>query len=116
MLYELVVCFRYLRPRFSRAYISFNTLISIIGIAVGVTTLITVIAVMTGFGKQIRDGFTGFFSHIIITGQVETESGKSLDLVRGYTDLLHTIEDTEGVVAASPFIRALPAASPIPTV
>ena len=105
MLYEFVVCFRYLRPRFSRAYISFNTLISILGIAVGVTTLITVIAVMTGFGNKIREGFTGFFSHIIVFRQVEHESGNAIVLMKDYPDLLQQIEETEGVVAASPFVQ-----------
>ena len=104
MLYELAVCLRYLRPRFSRAYISFNTLISILGIAVGVTTLITVIAVMTGFGNQVREGFTGFFSHIIVFRQLEDEYGESITRMRDYADLLQPIKETEGVVAASPFV------------
>ncbi len=104
-MYELVVCFRYLRPRVSRAYISFNTLISILGIALGVTTLIVVIAVMTGFGNQIRDGFTGFYSHIIIYREVRSGPRRSPVLIDNYPDLLHRIEETEGVTAASPFVR-----------
>lgn len=111
MLYELAVCFRYLRPRVSRAYISFNTVISIIGIFVGVTTLITVMAVMTGFSNRIQEGFTGFFSHILVFQQDSEpwkgESGNvnTLVLMKDYPVLLHKIEETEGVIAASPFAR-----------
>jgi lipoprotein-releasing system permease protein len=111
MLYELAVCFRYLRPRISRAYISFNTVISILGIFVGVTTLITVMAVMTGFGNQIRDGFTGFFSHILVFQQDnepwkgEAGNVNKLTLMKNYPALLERIQKTKGVVAASPFVR-----------
>ena len=106
MYYELAVCSRYLRPRFSRAYISFNTLISVLGIAVGVTTLITVIAVMTGLGNHIRESFTGFYSHIIVSQRGAPGSGREYELLQNYPDLLQHIEETDGVAAASPFVLA----------
>jgi len=109
--YELEICSRYMGPQLSRAYISFNTRVSILGIFLGVTTLITVISVMTGFGNQIREGFTGFFSHILVFQQDNepwkggAENVNTLVLMKDYPALLQKIEDTEGVVVASPFVR-----------
>ncbi len=101
MLYELAVCLRYLRPRRSRAYISINTLISIIGIALGVMTLITVIAVMTGFGDQIKDSFTGFYSHIIVNYPTPE---REFHLIRNSDELIQKIESISEVAAASPYV------------
>ena len=70
----------------------------------GVTTLITVIAVMTGFGSQIRGGFSGFYSHIIVRGQSKTDKGWTPEIVRDYPEVLKKVEAVDGVVAASPFV------------
>jgi lipoprotein-releasing system permease protein len=96
MLYELSVCLRYLRPRRSRAYISANTVISILGLAVGVMTLIVVIAVMSGFARNLMERSIGLSSHIEITGGNR--------LVRDWREVRRRIESTPHVVAASPFV------------
>jgi lipoprotein-releasing system permease protein len=62
--FELLFALRYLRPR--RTFVSIITLISIIGVVLGVAVLIVVISVMTGFDLQLRDRIIGFESHLIV--------------------------------------------------
>ena len=56
--FELLLALRYLRPR--RTFVSIITLISIIGVALGVAVLIIVISVMSGFGQDLRQQILGF--------------------------------------------------------
>ena len=60
--YELGLALRYLRPK--RTYVSIITLISILGVVLGVAVLIIVISVMSGFDKQLKDKILGFNSHM----------------------------------------------------
>ncbi len=66
MNFELFVCLRYLKATKKQGFISIIALISIAGVAVGVTALIVVIAVMTGFGEEFRDKILGVNSHIVV--------------------------------------------------
>ena len=54
MRYELFISLRYLRAKRREAFISLITLISILGVTLGVTVLILVISVMTGFDRELR--------------------------------------------------------------
>ena len=65
--YELFVGLRYTRAKRRNHFISFISLISILGIALGVTALITVMAVMNGFEKELRERILGAASHATIT-------------------------------------------------
>ncbi|HSH92649.1 MAG TPA: ABC transporter permease, partial [Roseimicrobium sp.] len=60
--FELMLALRYLRPK--RTFVSVITLISIIGVTLGVAVLIIVISVMSGFDRQLREKILGFNSHI----------------------------------------------------
>ena len=53
--YELCVGLRYTRAKRRNHFISFISLTSMIGIALGVTALITVISVMNGFERELRE-------------------------------------------------------------
>ena len=53
--FELMLALRYLRPK--RTFVSIITLISIIGVMLGVAVLIIVISVMSGFGHDLRKAF-----------------------------------------------------------
>ena len=55
MSFELFVSLRHLKAKRAQKFISLNTWISISGVALGVMALIVVIAVMSGFGKDLRD-------------------------------------------------------------
>ena len=63
--FELLLALRYLRPK--RTFVSVITLISVLGVSLGVAVLIIVISVMTGFDRQLRDKILGFNAHLEIT-------------------------------------------------
>lgn len=65
--YQLYVGLRYTRAKRRNHFISFISLISILGIALGVTALITVTSVMNGFEKEMRARIVGATSHATIT-------------------------------------------------
>src|SRR5512136_2843298 len=60
--FELLLALRYLRPK--RTFVSVITLISVLGVTLGVAVLIIVISVMSGFDAQMRDKILGFNTHI----------------------------------------------------
>ena len=97
MSFELFVSLRHLKAKRAQKFISLNTWISISGVALGVMALIVVIAVMSGFGKDLRDKILGTNSHVVVTNI--TRSGMD-----GYESILKKVMQAEGVKAASPFI------------
>lgn len=68
---SLYIGLRYTRAKRRNHFISFITLISMLGIAVGVTALITVISVMNGFEKELRTRILGMTAHATIQSQYE---------------------------------------------
>ena len=64
---ELKLSWRYLATKRKEKFISLISVISIMGIAIGVTALIVVLAVMTGFDRDLRDKIVGNYSHITIS-------------------------------------------------
>src|SRR3970282_3054723 len=64
MRYELLVGLRYTRARRRNRFIGVNSLVSMIGIAVGVWALIVVLSVMNGFQKEVRTRILGVGSHV----------------------------------------------------
>jgi len=79
--FSLFLALRYLKPK--RTYVSIITLISVLGVALGVTVLIVVIAVMTGFEKRLEQIILGFEPHLMVQQQVmvdprdsESQSGR----------------------------------------
>ena len=96
MSYELFIGLRYLRARRQETFISLITVISILGVMIGVMTLNVVMAVMTGFEETLRDRLLGINAHIALL--------KSGDPLGEYEELLQRVIKQEGVVAASPAI------------
>ena len=68
MRYELLVGLRYTRARRRNRFIGINSLVSMIGIGVGVWALIVVLSVMNGFQKEVRERILGVASHVQISG------------------------------------------------
>ena len=97
MSYELFVSIRHLSAKKSQKFISLNTWISIAGVGLGVMALIVVIAVMSGFSKDLRDKILGTNSHIVVSNMNQA-------MVENYNDILKKIRSVEGVTAAAPFI------------
>jgi lipoprotein-releasing system permease protein len=96
MKYELFIGLRYLRARRQETFISLITVISVLGVMIGVMTLNVVMAVMTGFEETLRDRLLGINAHIALL--------KSGDQLSEYEDLLQRVTKQKGVVAASPAI------------
>ena len=67
----VVIGLRYLRAKRRNGFISFISLASILGIALGVTALITTLAVMSGFQREIRDRMLQMAAHTTVSGYGE---------------------------------------------
>lgn len=65
--FEVSIGLRYLRAQRRNSFISFISLVSILGIALGVAVLIIVLSVMNGFQKEVRGRFLGIVSHIEVS-------------------------------------------------
>src|SRR5271169_3944622 len=63
--FELLLALRYLRPK--RTFVSIITLISVIGVSLGVAVLIIVISVMSGFDHDLREKILGFNAHLTVS-------------------------------------------------
>ena len=96
MKYELFIGLRYLRARRQETFISLITVISVLGVMIGVMTLNVVMAVMTGFEETLRDRLLGINAHIALV--------KPGDQLSDYEELLQKVVKQAGVVAASPAI------------
>ncbi len=66
--YELFIGLRYSRAKRRNHFVSFISLTSIIGMALGITVLISVMSVMNGFQKEIRERILGVVSHVQVSG------------------------------------------------
>jgi lipoprotein-releasing system permease protein len=96
--FEAFLALRYLRPR--RTFVSVITLISIVGVLLGVAVLIVVIAVMSGFDKQWRDCSLGFNAHLTV---YSAQLGQNLD---HYQTAMKLISSNANVIGISPFIHS----------
>jgi len=92
--FSFFLALRYLKPK--RTFLSIITLISIIGVTLGVTVLILVISVMTGFDRELRQKIIDFDAHILV---------KSEDVMRDWRTLQRKIDSTPHVVATAPFVQ-----------
>jgi lipoprotein-releasing system permease protein len=98
MNFELFVSLRYLLAKRRQTFISLITFISIAGVAVGVTALIVVLAVMNGFQDDLRSRILGITSHVVV--------GSFNGAFSDYQTLMQEVEKEPGVVAATPFVYA----------
>ena len=64
-MYEFLIGLRYTRAKRRNGFISFISLISILGIALGVAALIIVLSVMNGFQGEVRDRILGMAAHVL---------------------------------------------------
>jgi lipoprotein-releasing system permease protein len=94
---ELFVGLRYLRAKRRTRFVSFITLISLAGIALGVAALIVILSVMNGFEGELRDRLLSMTAHGYVTG-----SDGELD---GWSQVRDEMLREAGVVAAAPMVR-----------
>ena len=94
---ELFVGLRYLRAKRRTRFVSFITLISLAGIALGVAALIVILSVMNGFEGELRSRLLSMTAHGYVTG-----SAGKLD---GWPQVRDEMLRESGVVAAAPFVQ-----------
>jgi lipoprotein-releasing system permease protein len=97
MRFELFVAKRYLTAKRKQAFISVITLISILGITIGVMALVIAIALITGFQEDVQDKILGATSHIMVSDL----SGEGL---KEYSGLMERIRGLKGVVSVTPVV------------
>jgi lipoprotein-releasing system permease protein len=93
--FELFVAIRYLLAKRKQAFISLISLISTLGVAVGVMALIVALALMTGIQGELRDRILGSMAHVYVwhTGGISD-----------YRKDIQHLQQFEGVVGAAPAI------------
>src|SRR5581483_4873666 len=98
--FELLLALRYLRPK--RTFVSIITLISVLGVTLGVAVLVIVISVMTGFDKDLRDKILGFNAHMKIY-QLRPGTHERTTMTN-YTKAMDLVNANPDVKGATPFI------------
>ncbi|MDH3348621.1 MAG: lipoprotein-releasing ABC transporter permease subunit [Desulfobulbaceae bacterium] len=96
MHFESFVSGRYLRAKRKQKFISLISLISVLGVGVGVLALIVVLSVYTGFTEGLRDQIIGINAHVIVrnfSGHIDNPQ-----------QLIKQVETVEGVAAVTPNI------------
>jgi lipoprotein-releasing system permease protein len=100
--YESWISFRYLTANNKERFISLISVISILGVAIGVAALIIVLGVMTGFDVDLRDKIIGTNSNIL----VEKEDGiKNADKLREEISLIKGIGATSEYINGRVFLQ-----------
>ena len=97
MTFELFIATRYLRAKRRQAFIGIITIISIIGVAAGVASLIIALAINNGFRQDLQSRLLGSTSHVNLL-RVESDG------IKNWPDLLSRLEKTPHVVAGAPAI------------
>jgi lipoprotein-releasing system permease protein len=92
--FSFFLALRYLQPK--RTFVSIITLISVVGVMLGVMVLILVISVMTGFDRELRQKVIDFDTHILISTE---------DVLRNWRDLTVKVRNTPGVVGTAPYVQ-----------
>jgi lipoprotein-releasing system permease protein len=92
--FSFFLALRYLKPK--RTFVSIITLISMAGVMLGVTVLILVISVMTGFDRELRQKVVDWDAHILVSSE---------DVLRDWRDLTVKIRNTPGVVGTAPYVQ-----------
>lgn len=96
MRFALLIALSHLRSRKKEFAVSAITLISVVGVTVGVTALNMVLSVMAGFEIDLRDKILGSNAHIVVL-----RYGAPIE---GYEEPLAKIEATDGIKGAAPFV------------
>jgi lipoprotein-releasing system permease protein len=95
--FEWLLAFRYLRTRRKKGSVSVIAVFAVIGIALGVATLIIVLSVMNGFRKELFDKILGLNGHVIVRPLARTftgyeEAAERLKAVPGVKSALAVVE------------------------
>lgn len=95
---ELFIGLRYTRAKRRNHFISFISLISMLGIALGIMALIVVLSVMNGFEKELRQRILGVVAHVTVLGNG--------DGLRDWPEVISAVAGNKDVLGAAPYIHA----------
>ncbi len=90
------IAWRYLWTKRKERFVSLISVISILGVAIGVAALIIVLAVMSGFDKDLKEKIIGNYSHIVIEAPFP---------ISDYAGIIRDINKHEHISASAPFIQ-----------
>jgi lipoprotein-releasing system permease protein len=97
--YQLFIALRYLRAKHKQAFTSVITVISIIGVAIGVAALVVALSLMTGMHDEIRDKILSSRAHITIYG------GSTESTIGDFREVRRRLLKVDGVLGAAPMVR-----------
>ncbi|MCS7150837.1 MAG: ABC transporter permease [Endomicrobia bacterium] len=91
MNYQFYLALKYLKPQKDKFFSYTSLLISILGIAIGVCTLVVTLGIMTGFHKEIRARLATIYPHIIITSNYSLDDNvlKSNNMITAYSEFIY---------------------------
>ncbi len=95
--YEIFIGLRYQRAKRRNRTISFNTIVSIAGITLGVAALIGTVGIMTGFKEDIQSKILGTTAHILVNDRMK-------ESMIDYEEQVKKVAAVPDVLAATPFI------------
>ncbi len=95
--FEISVGLRYIKARRKQAFISVISAFSVLGVMLGVMTLIIVLGVMNGFERDLKDKILGTVSHLVVMSH-------SSRMLTEWPKLMDRINVFDGVVATTPYI------------
>ena len=95
--FEIRVGLRYMKAKRKQAFISIISAFSVLGVMLGVMTLIIVLGVMNGFEKDLKEKILGTVSHLVVLNH-------STRTVTGWPQLIDRINVLDGIKAVTPYI------------
>jgi len=95
--FEISIGLRYLRAKRKQAFISVISAFGVLGVMLGVMTLIIVLGVMNGFERDLKEKILGTVSHLVVMNH----SSRSLT---GWPELVSRIKAFDGIRAATPYV------------
>ena len=95
---EQMIAFRYIKSRRVEGFISIAAWFSLIGIMLGVATLIVVMSVMNGFRTELVDRILGINGHLVVYEKNEP-------YVSNYNQIINKVSDIKNVIAVTPHLE-----------
>src|SRR4051812_19062157 len=92
--FSLFFALRYLQPK--RTFVSLISIISVLGVTLGIGVMILVISVMTGFDQELRRKVLGFEPHLLASGAEMLEHWREVDAA---------LQKVPGVQATAPYVQ-----------
>lgn len=104
MSFEYFIAFRYLTSKCKHTFISVISLMSVVGVALGVAALVVVMGVYNGFSTDIRNKILGANSHILVQSSFPASFDLDENGQGGYKNIVKYISQLDGVRAVAPFL------------